>query len=108
MLSEQDVFLRSLSHEKLKKWHMGSIECGSHEDAVKRIESMYELPKQHFIKCFFPCVVDGSVSMAVEEYKKVFSYPTKGHSVNAIRYFSLFSLENRKYHVVIMAQITFS
>ncbi|KAL6539339.1 hypothetical protein OROHE_011110 [Orobanche hederae] len=83
--TSEDLFLSSLTDQKLKDWHMDSIACDSHEDAVKKIEIISKLPKEYFIKCFFPCVVDGSMSMAVEQYKKTFSYPTKGHIQDSIR-----------------------
>ncbi|KAL6541099.1 hypothetical protein OROMI_024982 [Orobanche minor] len=82
----EDLFLSSLTVQKFKDWHMDSIACDSHEDAVKKIEIISKLPKEYFIKCFFPCVVDRSMSMAVEQYKKTFSYPTKGHIQDSIRH----------------------
>lgn len=98
----QFMHFRSLSRAKLKEWNMSSIECDSRDDAVKIIKSISRLPKKYFIKCHFPCVVGGSVCIAVEEYRKTFSYPTKDHAKNAIRYLLLIPLKRRNYYYLFL------
>ena len=66
--------------------NMSIINCDSLDDARNIMKGISKMHRQHFITCFFPCMVKASFSIAVEQYGRSFSYPTKGHIRDAIQY----------------------